>query len=65
MSDLEVISQKEAASMLGVHHTTVRKYIARGLLQGFLLPGGDKRPRYMRVVKASVLALQQSCLKAS
>ena len=62
---LEIISQKEAAALLGVHPTTIRKYIARGLVQGFCLPGDKQRPKYMRVVKASVLALQQQCLKNS
>jgi excisionase family DNA binding protein len=51
VADDDLISTGEAAQLLGVHRTTVARYIAEGRLPAKRLPGGQFRIRRDEVLK--------------
>jgi excisionase family DNA binding protein len=43
MQTVSVLTPKEVAAALKVHHNTVLRWLDKGMIEGFQLPGGDWR----------------------
>jgi len=60
ITDLDLITRAEAASIAGVHIRSVDNWRRSGLLRSYRPPHGTRGPRgtmYIRVSRAQVLAL--------
>jgi len=59
MCDREIMRIKEAAKLLRVCDTTVRRLLDNGVLEGFKIPSPYGRPGHRRLYKDSVIKLMQ------